>query len=221
MAETEKSGATAGRRAQAAGQETARKEFLDTDDSNVPEAQGDAQAGVPPDGPRAAASTGLRGSETGMHQAAGAGGAVQYTENVLRDAIAATESVGSGLVGGVAHIATDVVHGVREIGGEVGVVVRDGATGAINVVGDVGGAAVHTVTHLLVDVMGGLREIAGAAVGHRNDGAGHAIPVSAGQVRPVQQGRTVDDDQAVQESGNGMPAQPPQQRSSSATPATT
>lgn len=111
------------------------------------------------------------------------GGAINTTRGVLREAIGATGEVGSGLVDGVSHLARDLVRGVRDIGGEVTLVARDGVSGLIGVVGQVGGAAIHTVTDLLVDAVGGVREIAGAAVGHaRANGArGTAAARSAAQ----------------------------------------
>lgn len=92
--------------------------------------------------------------------------AMGATRNVLRGAIGTTEDVASGLVGGVTHVATDIVHGVHDIGLEV----RDGATGLIGAVGVVGGAAVNTVAHLLADVVGGVRYVVGAALPHNGDG---------------------------------------------------
>ncbi|HEV7816210.1 MAG TPA: hypothetical protein VGP06_14060 [Janthinobacterium sp.] len=74
---------------------------------------------------------------------AAGGGAVTMTGDVLRGAINTTENVGSELVGGVAHLAKDIVHGVREVGGDT----------------------VHAVADLLTDMVGGVRQIAGAAVG--------------------------------------------------------
>ncbi|MES2300196.1 MAG: hypothetical protein V4582_24395 [Pseudomonadota bacterium] len=80
-----------------------------------------------------------------LQSAAHVGGtAVHVTRGVIKEAIVATEDVGSGLVGGVSHLAQDIVHGVR----------------------DVGGSAVHSLTDLLVDVVGGVRQVAGAALGH-------------------------------------------------------
>jgi hypothetical protein len=101
-------------------------------------------------------------------QSAGAvgGGAVGVTHNVLRQAIGATEDVGSGLVGGVTHLAQDIVHGVHDVAVDATAVVQDGATGLIGAVGEVGSRTVHALTDLVVDLVGGVREIAGAAMGH-------------------------------------------------------
>jgi len=88
-------------------------------------------------------------------------GGVQGT---MTSAVSATEQVGSGLVGGVTHVAADLVHGVGAVGGEVVTVVRDTANTAIAGVGSVGETAVHTVTGLLADLVGGLRDIGSAAM---------------------------------------------------------
>jgi|GEM_PF-4841626 len=84
-------------------------------------------------------------------------------ERLVDNAMSTTGRVGSGMVGGVTNIATDVVHGVGTIGTEVVTVVRDTANFAIAGVGSIGETAVHTVTHLLADLVGGLREIGSAA----------------------------------------------------------
>lgn len=81
------------------------------------------------------------------------------TENVASTA----GRVSSGMVGGVTTVATDLVHGVGTIGGEVVTVVRDTANTAIAGVGSIGETAVHTVTGLLADLVGGLRDIGSAA----------------------------------------------------------
>lgn len=70
---------------------------------------------------------------------------------------------GSGMVEGVANIATDLVHGVGAIGGEVVTVVRDTANSALAGVGSVGETAVHTVTSLMASLVSGLRDIGSAA----------------------------------------------------------
>jgi hypothetical protein len=76
--------------------------------------------------------------------------------DTMMSAVSATESVGSGLVGGVSNIAGEVIG-----------VVRDTANTAIDGVGSVGEHAVHTLTGLLVELVGGVRQVAGAAVGGR------------------------------------------------------
>lgn len=120
----------------------------------------DAQHGQP-----GAGGPGRMISDT-MHTVGAVGGsAVDTTHDVLRGAISATGDVASGLGGETSHVAKDLVQGVRGIGGDVGLAVRDGATGLIHVVGDVGGTAVHTVRDLLVDIVSGVRDVAGAAVG--------------------------------------------------------
>ncbi len=96
---------------------------------------------------------------------AAGGGAVGMTHDVLRQAISATEDVGSGLVGGATHLAQDIVHGVRDLAVDATVVVRDGASGLIGAAGEVGSRTVHAVTDLLVEVVGGARHIADAAMG--------------------------------------------------------
>lgn len=113
-------------------------------------------------------STAARGDGAHMMESAAAVGssAAGATRDVLRGAIGVTEDVASGLVGGVTHVAADIVHGVHDIGLEV----RDGATGLIGAVGVVGGAAVNTVAHLLADVVGGVRHVVGAALPHNGDG---------------------------------------------------
>jgi hypothetical protein len=90
-------------------------------------------------------------------------------QGMVTGAVAATEQVGSGMVGGVTNIATDLVHGVGTVGGEVVAVVRDTANTAIAGVGSVGETAVHTVTGLLADLVGGLRDIGSAAVRGRGE----------------------------------------------------
>jgi hypothetical protein len=84
-------------------------------------------------------------------------------ERIVGNAMSTTGRVGSGMVGGVTNMATDLVHGVGTIGTEVVTVVRDTANFAIVGVGSIGETAVHTVTHLLADLVGGLRDIGSAA----------------------------------------------------------
>lgn len=91
-------------------------------------------------------------------------GAVHATQNVLHQAVAATEQVGTGMVGGATHLAQGVVHGVRDVGTDAATIVVAGANGAINVIGSVGSHALHTAAGLLVDVVDGVRQIAGAAL---------------------------------------------------------
>jgi hypothetical protein len=86
------------------------------------------------------------------------------TRRVLKGAISMTEEVGTDLVGGVTHLAQEMIYGVRDIGGDAAVVVKDGARGTVDAVGDIGGTTLHTLTNLLVDVVGGVRKVAGAAV---------------------------------------------------------
>jgi len=115
-----------------------------------------------------AASAGNRMEAAGAMQRAEELGAdtARAGRNVLRGAVSTTEELGTGLVGGAAHIATDLVHGVTDLGYEV----RNGATGLIGAVGDIGSAAVNTVTGVLVDVVGGVRQIVNAAVQGNPDG---------------------------------------------------
>lgn len=84
-------------------------------------------------------------------------------ERMVGNAMSTTGRVGSGMVGGVTNIATDLVHGVGTVGNEVVTVVRDTANSAIVGVGSIGETAVHTVTNLLADLVGGLRDIGSAA----------------------------------------------------------
>lgn len=88
-------------------------------------------------------------------------------QDMLRGAVSTTEELGTGIVGGATHIATELVHGVTDLGYEV----RNGATGLIGAVGDIGSAVVHTATGLLVDVVGGVRQVVNAAVHGSPDGA--------------------------------------------------
>lgn len=81
--------------------------------------------------------------------------------------------------GAVSHLAQDIVHGVREIGGELTSVVRDGATGLVGVVGEVGSSTVHALTGVLVDVVDGVRQIAGAATGGNSGAARRAAQAEA------------------------------------------
>jgi hypothetical protein len=92
-------------------------------------------------------------------------------QGMVTGAVAATEQVGSGMVGGVTNLATDLVHGVGTVGGEVVAVVRDTANSAIAGVGSVGETAVHAVTDLLADLVGGLRDIGSAAMRGRGETA--------------------------------------------------
>jgi hypothetical protein len=91
---------------------------------------------------------------------------------MMTGAMATTERVGTGMVGGVATVATDLVHGIGTVGGEVVSVVRDTANTAIAGVGSVGETAVHTLTGLLADLVGGIREVGSTAVyGRERSGA--------------------------------------------------
>lgn len=123
----------------------------------------------------------VRNTVSGTLKSVGAVGddAIVVTRDVLKDAIAATEDVGSNLLGGVAHLAKDLVHGVRDVGGDVATVVKDSANGTVDAVGDIGGRAVHTLTHLLTDTVGGIRQVAGAAVGGVKTVVGEAMPRSS------------------------------------------
>lgn len=89
----------------------------------------------------------------------------------MDNAMTTTQRAGSGMVGGVAHVATDLVHGVGAVSGEVVTVVRDTANNAIAGVGSIGETAVHTITGLLADIVGGLRDIGSAAMNGRGSGA--------------------------------------------------
>jgi hypothetical protein len=82
--------------------------------------------------------------DTMRHAGAVGGKAVDTTHNVLRTAVTATEDVGAGLVGGVTHIAQEMVQGVHHIGTD----------------------ALHMFTDLMVTAVDGVRQIAGAAL-HR------------------------------------------------------
>lgn len=76
------------------------------------------------------------------------------TRDTMMNAVARTEQLGTGVVGGVGNVASGVIG-----------VVRDTANTAIDGVGSVGQHAVHALTGLLVEVVGGVRQVAGAAVG--------------------------------------------------------
>lgn len=93
-------------------------------------------------------------------------------QGMMTNAMTTTEHVGSGMVGGVANVATDLVHGIGTVGGEVVAVVRDTANTAIAGVGSIGETAVHTVTGLLADLVGGLRDVGSAAVRGRSGSVG-------------------------------------------------
>lgn len=103
-------------------------------------------------------------SDTGRYSA--------RAERLLNNAVSTTSRVGTGMVGGVTGVATDVVHGIGTVGGEVVNVVRDTANTAIVGVGSVGETAVHTVTGLLADLVGGLRDVGAAAVRGREGRTG-------------------------------------------------
>jgi hypothetical protein len=88
-------------------------------------------------------------------------------QKMVSNAADTTGNIGSGIVGTLAHVATDLVHGVGDLGGEVVTVVRDTANTAIAGVGSVGGTAVHTVTDLLAELVSGVRGIGSAAMRNR------------------------------------------------------
>jgi hypothetical protein len=92
-------------------------------------------------------------------------------QRMVSKAATATGNVGSGIVGTIAHVATDLVHGVGDLGGEVVSVVRDTANTAIVGVGSVGETAVHTVTDLLAELVSGVRGIGSAAMRSRSSAA--------------------------------------------------
>jgi hypothetical protein len=139
---------------------------------------------------------GMAGEPGSMQRAEQYGaGAAQYGRGAVRGAVATTEELGTGVVGGAAHMATDLVHGVTDLGYEV----RNGATGLIGAVGDIGSAVVHTAAGLLVEVVGGVRQVVAAAIGDHHDGC-------ARQAGPMQtrdypdQGRPVGTQRPNQES---------------------
>jgi hypothetical protein len=121
---------------------------------------------------------GMAGDPGSMQRAAQYGaGTAQAGRSAVQGAVATTEQLGTGVVGGAAHIATDLVHGVTDLGYEV----RNGATGLIGAVGDIGSAVVHTAAGLLVEVVGGVRQVVAAAIGDHHGGA--ARPTETMQTR--------------------------------------
>lgn len=94
-----------------------------------------------------------------------AASAGERASQMVTSAVSTTEEVGSGLVDGVALMASDLVHGVGDVGHEVVTVVRDTATTAISGVGTIGEAAVNTLTGLLVGIATGVRQVGAAAAG--------------------------------------------------------
>jgi hypothetical protein len=113
------------------------------------------------------AGAGMTGDPGSMQRAEPSGpGTGQYGRGAVRGAVATTEELGTGVVGGASHIATDLVHGVTDLGYEV----RNGATGLIGAVGDIGSAVIHTAAGLLVEVVGGVRQVVSAAIGDHHDG---------------------------------------------------
>jgi hypothetical protein len=105
----------------------------------------------------------------------------ERVQGAMTNAVNTTQQLGSGMVGGAAHMATDLVHGIGNLSGEVVTVVRDTANTAIAGVGSVGETAVHTVTGLLADLVGGIRDIGSAAMSGRASEAGrrHAGDVAS------------------------------------------
>ncbi|MDC8756527.1 hypothetical protein [Janthinobacterium fluminis] len=177
------------------------------------EAAADAAAGYGDGAQPGAASAGGPDGASGPHpgqsalRPAGAAGsgAVGVTHQVLRQAISATEDVGSGLVGGATHLAQDLVHGVRELAVDATGVVRDGASGLIGAAGEVGSRTVHALADLMVDVVGGVRQIADAAMGRADAGA------KAARTGAATTGETLDD---TVHAGTARQRPPPQQRGS-------
>lgn len=94
----------------------------------------------------------------------------ERARQMVTSAVSTTEQVGSGFVDGVAHVASDLVHGVGDVGHEVVSVVRDTATTAISGVGTIGEAAVNTLTGLLVGIATGVRQVGAAAAGRAPSG---------------------------------------------------
>jgi hypothetical protein len=131
-------------------------------ESKQMQAPGASVQGAP--GPGSGAGMGGAGSMQSVEQFGT--GTVRAGGNMLRGAVSTTEELGTGVVGGAAHIATDLVHGVTDLGYEV----RNGATGLIGAVGDIGSAVVNTAAGLLVDVVGGVRQVIDAAVHGQPDG---------------------------------------------------
>lgn len=107
----------------------------------------------------------LQGSGATPHEDSSPDMQTGRAQRMMNNAMSTTERVGSGVVGGVTNVATDLVHGVGAVGGEMVTVVTDTANTAIAGVGSIGETAVHTVTGLLADLFGGLREIGSAARG--------------------------------------------------------
>jgi hypothetical protein len=138
---------------------------------------------------------GMAGDPGSMQRAEPSGpGTAQYGRGAVRGAVATTEELGTGVVGGAAHIATDLVHGVTDLGYEV----RNGATGLIGAVGDIGSAVVHTAAGLLVEVVGGVRQVVAAAIGDHDGAARQAGPM---QTRDYpDQGRPLGTQRPSQES---------------------
>jgi hypothetical protein len=137
-------------------------------------------------GRRAPVRSGMAGDPGSMQRAEPSGpGTAQYGRGAVQGAVATTEELGTGVVGGATHIATDLVHGVTDLGYEV----RNGATGLIGAVGDIGSAVVHTAAGLLVEVVGGVRQVVSAAVGTHDGAARQAESMQtrdyAGQERPL------------------------------------
>jgi hypothetical protein len=105
----------------------------------------------------------------------------ERVQGAMTSAVNTTQQLGSGVASGAAHMATDLVHGIGNLGGEVVAVVRDTANTAIAGVGSVGETAVHTVTGLLAELVGGIRDIGSAAMSGRANEAGrrHAGDVAS------------------------------------------
>jgi hypothetical protein len=96
----------------------------------------------------------------------------ERVQSAMTNAVSSTQQLGSGVAGGAAHMASDLVHGLGNLSGEVVTVVRDTANTAIAGVGSVGETAVHTVTGLLAELVGGIRDIGSAAINGRAGEAG-------------------------------------------------
>jgi hypothetical protein len=126
------------------------------------------------------ATMGATGTTTDASNATGdAGygdGSSERTPGTVGRALRATESAGSGMVGGVTHVATDLVHGVGTVGGEMVAVIRDTANTAIAGVGSIGETAVHTVAGLISDLVGGVRDIGASAMRGRSNGGESESP---------------------------------------------
>jgi hypothetical protein len=99
----------------------------------------------------------------GAQSATGAPRGPDFDDEVSPDVRSGAERFGTGMVGGVSHIATDLVRGVGDVGEEVVITVRDTANTAIAGVGSIGQTAIHTLADLVAGVVDGVREIGSSA----------------------------------------------------------